>query len=572
MAAVPQQQNALGTPSGEPVEEEITFDFEAVISRDEEERQRLLRPADQAAAAAVPAEVAVPRSRATVCRHWIRGMCWKGDNCEFLHQYDTAKMPLCRQFLKTGHCPDRERGTCVFLHERSDNAPICLHYYLGFCRAGPRCRKRHQKLAPQELPLVVPDWYLHLILENAHAVVPHDADPKTEAAIEEVEQKCRQLAAAAATTGPGVSPKLGKAGRRGPPAARPPPSSVLESERAAAAAARRCLVDDTVLELAKTQGIPRLPAATPPRLPSAKVRAFMIKSSDLANIHKSIRLGVWATGKLNTRLLDRVFHEVDHLLLLFSANESGGFQGYARMATPPMPDLHPQLWGSFSARLGSNFRVQWLKQTRVDFEKFGWLTNPLNENQPIRKSRDGQELPVSLAAIICTVLHRQPDEDLLAGTTEEAAPRIDHETFFQLSEPERRMKEAELGIVPPRGGMMYAPPFAKPDFSIHHGPPPFGAISPPPQAFIPMPSVEHGIATVGALVEPPLSAKAALQQRQLQHLQVIKSQPYPPPPPPAQQDAAAAGSLPASYTALRSLPHVLQHLKQGQHTQEAPTK
>ena len=30
-----------------------------------------------------------------VCKHWLRGLCKKGDDCEFLHQYDTAKMPVC---------------------------------------------------------------------------------------------------------------------------------------------------------------------------------------------------------------------------------------------------------------------------------------------------------------------------------------------------------------------------------------------------------------------------------------------------------------------------------------------
>ncbi|KAG2920786.1 hypothetical protein JG687_00016070 [Phytophthora cactorum] len=31
-----------------------------------------------------------------VSRHWLRALCMKGDNCEFLHQYDMSKMPECR--------------------------------------------------------------------------------------------------------------------------------------------------------------------------------------------------------------------------------------------------------------------------------------------------------------------------------------------------------------------------------------------------------------------------------------------------------------------------------------------
>ena len=30
-----------------------------------------------------------------VCKHWLRGLCKKGDGCEFLHEYDMTKMPEC---------------------------------------------------------------------------------------------------------------------------------------------------------------------------------------------------------------------------------------------------------------------------------------------------------------------------------------------------------------------------------------------------------------------------------------------------------------------------------------------
>ena len=37
-----------------------------------------------------------PRLRTVVCRHWLRDLCMKGNACEFLHEYDLKKMPLCR--------------------------------------------------------------------------------------------------------------------------------------------------------------------------------------------------------------------------------------------------------------------------------------------------------------------------------------------------------------------------------------------------------------------------------------------------------------------------------------------
>jgi hypothetical protein len=36
-----------------------------------------------------------PRLRTVVCRHWLQDLRMKGAACEFLHQYDLSKMPLC---------------------------------------------------------------------------------------------------------------------------------------------------------------------------------------------------------------------------------------------------------------------------------------------------------------------------------------------------------------------------------------------------------------------------------------------------------------------------------------------
>ena len=35
----------------------------------------------------------VKGDRTVVCKHWLRGLCKKGDDCEFLHEYDMSKMP-----------------------------------------------------------------------------------------------------------------------------------------------------------------------------------------------------------------------------------------------------------------------------------------------------------------------------------------------------------------------------------------------------------------------------------------------------------------------------------------------
>lgn len=46
--------------------------------------------------------------KTVVCKHWLRGLCKKGDQCEFLHEYDMTKMPECYFYSKFGSF------TCVF--------------------------------------------------------------------------------------------------------------------------------------------------------------------------------------------------------------------------------------------------------------------------------------------------------------------------------------------------------------------------------------------------------------------------------------------------------------------------
>ena len=51
--------------------------------------------------------------RQTVCRHWLRGLCMKGDDCGFLHS--TEDMKECNMFK------------------------------LGLCIHGPQCRYKHTR-------------------------------------------------------------------------------------------------------------------------------------------------------------------------------------------------------------------------------------------------------------------------------------------------------------------------------------------------------------------------------------------------------------------------------------------
>ncbi|KAK1777432.1 hypothetical protein QBC45DRAFT_416892 [Copromyces sp. CBS 386.78] len=77
-----------------------------------------------------------------VCKHWLRGLCKKGESCEFLHEYNLRKMPECNFFVRNGYCSNGDE--CLYLHiDPLSRLPPCPHYERGFCPLGPRCDKKH---------------------------------------------------------------------------------------------------------------------------------------------------------------------------------------------------------------------------------------------------------------------------------------------------------------------------------------------------------------------------------------------------------------------------------------------
>ena len=45
-----------------------------------------------------------------VCKHWLRGLCKKGDGCEFLHEYDMSKMPECYFYSRFSKNLEKREG------------------------------------------------------------------------------------------------------------------------------------------------------------------------------------------------------------------------------------------------------------------------------------------------------------------------------------------------------------------------------------------------------------------------------------------------------------------------------
>ena len=68
--------------------------------------------------------------------------------------------------------------------------------------------------------------------------------------------------------------------------------------------------------------------------PSAKVRFFVLKSLTVQDLQVSTRDGAWTTQPHNEDILNEAYTSAEDVYLIFSANKSGTYFGYARMDGP----------------------------------------------------------------------------------------------------------------------------------------------------------------------------------------------------------------------------------------------
>jgi hypothetical protein len=53
------------------------------------------------------------KRRTVVCKHWLRGLCKKGEMCDYLHEYDEDKMPVCQfYFSETVRAHPKRSQSC----------------------------------------------------------------------------------------------------------------------------------------------------------------------------------------------------------------------------------------------------------------------------------------------------------------------------------------------------------------------------------------------------------------------------------------------------------------------------
>ncbi|KAK9121448.1 hypothetical protein Syun_019065 [Stephania yunnanensis] len=109
---------------------------------------------------------------------------------------------------------------------------------------------------------------------------------------------------------------------------------------------------------------------------------------------------------MNEHILEEAFHNSERVILIFSVNMSGFFQGYAQMMSS-VGWRRDNVWTGLSGGSnpwGSTFKVKWLQLNNLPFQKTLHLKNPLNDYKPVKISRDCQELSPEIGEALCDLI------------------------------------------------------------------------------------------------------------------------------------------------------------------------
>ena len=144
---------------------------------------------------ACPDKHGAPHSNNLVCKHWLKGLCKKGDQCDYLHEYNIRARAECTNFNRSGYCVSGE--DCNYVHvDPATRLPPCPHYEKGFCPLGARCSKKHVRKTLCRFYLAGFCPYGRQCKEGAHPKFPESLpNPvvKVEKTADEIEEERERL-------------------------------------------------------------------------------------------------------------------------------------------------------------------------------------------------------------------------------------------------------------------------------------------------------------------------------------------------------------------------------------------
>ena len=348
------------------------------------------------------------RAGTVVCEHWLRGLCMKGESCEFLHRFELERMAECK------YGESCEQKDCCKRHVKLEERPECFSYKQGFCRSGPLCKYRHLKLAAEELPdvanLTAPTQTQGLSAglgsvkpggpENNPALNPYfkvtlcrhfmqdnscTYGDRCHFAHGNADKRDHPDAAARKSAAARVAEE-----RRAPPSAPappagPPPPSMLSPAELAAAEAEHSI------------------ASAPPHT----AQYFVLCPDDFPALEACVASRSVDVHRANAARLRSALSAAEHVVLLFSVRDSGHFQGCARVESVAEDDA--------SAPMSARITLAWQRRCVLPFAKVYHLrieaeqgAKDAKEGRSVIQSNDFERLTVDIGRRLTVAVHVAP--------------------------------------------------------------------------------------------------------------------------------------------------------------------
>ncbi|KAK2779913.1 hypothetical protein FQN52_002311 [Onygenales sp. PD_12] len=147
------------------------------------------------------------------------------------------------------------------------------------------------------------------------------------------------------------------------------------------------------------------------KLAAGGVTYFLIKCVAYDMVDAAKTEGIWATQQKNVDKITEAFDNSRHVVLFFSVNNSGAFQGYARLESRPgahgIPD--PSWIGELNWEASAPFKITWLNTEETKFKYVAHIKNPYNEGSVVFFGRDGQELEADCGRDLCEHMDKSID-------------------------------------------------------------------------------------------------------------------------------------------------------------------
>lgn len=392
--------------------EEVVFDFEDdpvfIQQRLKDEKEAEKKRNDR-------------RFKTVVCRHWVKGLCMKLDNCEFLHELDNDRMPECRWGEKC-QVPD-----CYFKHTKESDRQECAYYTLGFCAHGTSCRYRHIRKAKEELQEET-NW--DIIFTTA---VPMSSDAAAGAADRRVQEPnvnfkislCKHFVAG--TTCPygdkchfahgenelrdpsqnKTLPNLDNAQQPHVLSALPVKSPLEEAIDALTSA--HDTIPDPLADVGQDLRTPDIGVQV--------AKYIVLRAETFAHLAASVKHNVWAVHPVVKDRLNHAFYNAERVIIIFTVDETRQFAGCAIMKSDVKEVMNEDRIATpeEAKGLGFMFEVDWVRSCVVSYSKTSKLSTfepELNKEIPVAFCFEGTELPPQVGHSLLVMLFRESNIDI----------------------------------------------------------------------------------------------------------------------------------------------------------------